>query len=64
MQKGWQREGRRQESSELNSSVLAQVEGVGGRANSANEPSLTLSPSSVARNGVISSLENVFEQCR
>lgn len=35
-----------------------------GGERSVNEPSLTLSLLSVARNGVISSLENVFKQRR
>lgn len=56
---------RQQEDTKPNSNIFAQVEDFGsGGVCSVNELSLTLSLLSVTRNGVISSLENVFKQRR
>lgn len=56
---------RQQEDTKPNSNIFAQVEDLGsGGVCSVNELSLTLSLLSVTRNGVISSLENIFKQHR
>lgn len=56
---------RQQEDTKPNSNIFAQVEDLGsGGGCSVNELSPTLSLLSVTRNGVISSLENIFKQRR